>query len=125
MPIDANYPPSRIVLCEDADCSTVICHQKYEREFADFSTVLVVDSVDTQTQRVAQVPDRLNNSVNGQHLLYVLFTSGSTGNPKVLIEHHNVTSLIMGLKDVKLGRGSVLQNAPGMMPPRSKCGVRS
>jgi non-ribosomal peptide synthetase component F len=56
----------------------------------------------------------LENHNNGEHLAYVMYTSGSTGQPKgVMIPHRGIMRLVLGANYAKLDRETVaLQLAP-------------
>ncbi|KAJ1968797.1 hypothetical protein H4R35_006326, partial [Dimargaris xerosporica] len=99
VPIDPTYPTDRIAyILKDCGVKHVLYH-------ADDATVAV--AARQHTQCTAHVLDELLQShgpanmaacplptIQPNHLAYILYTSGSTGQPKgVMIEHHSLATL--------------------------------
>ena len=89
LPIDPSYPKARIqYLLDDSQCRVIID----EKELASFKKK--AKQYDTGNQSVEVTP---------QNLAYLMYTSGSTGQPNgVMIEHKNVVSLIKSCTYVEL-----------------------
>jgi amino acid adenylation domain-containing protein len=106
VPIDADEPEGRLAaVLADADAAAAVT--TLTSAFAT-SGLPVVDPVDAPAPR-ADLP-----TVDGPDLAYLMYTSGSTGQPKaVMVEHRNVTNLVTQPNYVTLGPSDrVLHLAP-------------
>jgi amino acid adenylation domain-containing protein len=97
LPLDPTHPPERLRLqLTDADVKVSVVQGKFAPLLADQDVQRVVlddESADWRTL----ADDDVALSVQSSQLAYVLFTSGSTGQPKgVLIEHRSVVRLVKG-----------------------------
>ncbi|QDK79696.1 amino acid adenylation domain-containing protein [Spirosoma sp. KCTC 42546] len=107
VPIDPEYPHDRVAfMLADSSASMLITSKKYHTgERATYQTagplsnqptVVLIEQVlaelETYPKSAPNVP------VTGHDLAYILYTSGSTGQPKgVLIEHHNLVNLLYSM----------------------------
>ncbi|MVM34747.1 amino acid adenylation domain-containing protein [Spirosoma sp. HMF4905] len=107
VPIDPEYPHDRVAfMLADSSASLLITSKKYHTgeqishqstgRQATKTSVLLIEQVlaklDTYPKEAPSVP------VTGSDLAYILYTSGSTGQPKgVLIEHHNLVNLLYSM----------------------------
>lgn len=85
VPIDARYPKERIdyMIC-NADISCVISYKNMKQKFDSFRTRCVcLDELDYSNYPVN------NLFVTYNEIIYILYTSGSTGNPKGVEVYHN------------------------------------
>ncbi len=81
VPIDVNYPEERVnYLQKDSNCKLVITNTTLEQ---------------FESKRNQYSVNNLSEGASLTDLIYVMYTSGTTGNPKgVMVEHRNVTNLI-------------------------------
>lgn len=104
LPIDIDYPPERKkLILEDSQTNVVL---------ADRDVVLPEE----YTGAILRISDAIISGNNGQHgqvscgpndLAYVMYTSGTTGNPKAtLITHQNVVRLVKNPDYVTLSAGA-------------------
>ena len=99
VPIDPIYPPDRIrFMLEDVGASLLLTQAELAPELPDLGEIEII-CLDAAWPTIAQ--NRLVNPpvcVRPANLMYLLFTSGSTGLPKgVAVEHRNFLSYIQGL----------------------------
>jgi amino acid adenylation domain-containing protein len=95
VPIDLAYPSERIAyILNDADVQIMLTEQSLLAQLpsGDNFTALALDASESP---LTTFSDKNPGIIIQPHqLAYVLYTSGSTGNPKgVMISHHNVTRL--------------------------------
>ncbi|MDM1553022.1 MULTISPECIES: non-ribosomal peptide synthetase [Chryseobacterium] len=95
VPIDSTYPEERIAyLTQSVNCKALIDGQFVER---------FLNNKDTLSS------DKPDVAIEQNHLFHVMFTSGTTGNPKgVMIEHGNIINLIQQQGYLKLNENTVL-----------------
>lgn len=93
VPLDTNYPRERIrYMVTDSDAKAVITlRELVERVGLPAASAICLDDPDVRSE-LAQMPTSApSHGATGESLAYVMYTSGSTGNPKgVQIEHHSL-----------------------------------
>ncbi len=97
MPLDPSYPQARLAyMLEDASPSVVITSEELVEGVPEETLVLALDSAETVAV-LAQEPEvnprdayRLG-ALLPDHPVYVLYTSGSTGQPKSVVGLHRGT----------------------------------
>ncbi|HEX6745677.1 MAG TPA: amino acid adenylation domain-containing protein [Longimicrobium sp.] len=93
LPLEANQPPARLQrLLEQAGCGVVVTSEALGGRISGVETVLV----DADAPSDAEAPS--GRAASAGNLAYVLFTSGSTGEPKgVAVEHRQLANYVRGI----------------------------
>lgn len=100
VPLDPGYPHGRIAfMLADSAARLLVTSEKYRGRYGSAVRELVVEEVwldlDTQPAHFA-MPKLVGND-----LAYILYTSGSTGNPKgVKVTHRNLVNFLLSMRDV-------------------------
>src|SRR5262249_49369478 len=114
VPMDPAHPPSRLAtLAARARLRVVITRRKFCHRLAEVAAMpLVID--DERNAIASESTSNLECRSRPDTLAYVLFTSGSTGEPKAVgVPHRAIVSLVYGLDNVSLGAGlTVMHLAP-------------
>ncbi|MEU7168290.1 amino acid adenylation domain-containing protein, partial [Streptomyces morookaense] len=103
VPLDPGYPDERAArIVEGCGARLLLTHTRHrDRVQARWPelTVLAVDDRQTVQACAAESGDDLQLPVDGNGLAYVLYTSGTTGQPKgVMVEHRAFTSTMAALR---------------------------
>ncbi len=99
LPLDPAYPKDRLAfMCQDAQIVVLLTQEKFAGDFAlPTGKVVCVDHLQEPTE-AARTPQR---SLNSDNLAYVMYTSGSTGQPKgVMVTHRNVANFFTAMDRV-------------------------
>ncbi|HEU4963514.1 MAG TPA: amino acid adenylation domain-containing protein, partial [Bacilli bacterium] len=116
VPLDPTYPEERLrLIVEDAELTVLLTEESLLAQVSAYEVdVLVLDRAGVQKEgqeghsSVAEIPhgldaspreivpeESLTRTVTSEHLAYVLYTSGSTGQPKgVAMPHRPIANLI-------------------------------
>ncbi|MEY9995640.1 amino acid adenylation domain-containing protein/non-ribosomal peptide synthase protein (TIGR01720 family) [Streptomyces sp. V4I8] len=103
VPLDPGYPDERIARIAEGSGARLVLTRTRHRDrlsarFPDL-TVLAVDAPETHAACAAQSAADLDLPVTGDTLAYVLYTSGTTGQPKgVMVEHRAFTTTMAALR---------------------------
>ncbi|MBV8436658.1 MAG: amino acid adenylation domain-containing protein [Silvibacterium sp.] len=95
VPIDASYPASRLsFLIEDSQAHSLLTNRSIAADLPQLATNVIC--LDSDWPAIALEPGiNLANDGGPEELAYVMYTSGSTGNPKgVLVPHRAVLRLV-------------------------------
>ncbi|GAB3327484.1 hypothetical protein GCM10027299_28160 [Larkinella ripae] len=97
LPIDPTFPPQRIeFMLTDSAAQVLVTSKTVQGKPPVQVTPLLVEDALVESTSLGKYAPTL--SVTGDDLVYVLYTSGSTGQPKgVLIEHHNLVNLLTSM----------------------------
>jgi len=104
VPLDPSHPSERVRrIIEEAGIRTLVSESPFRASTGNLcSKVIELDdpSAPWQNESADALMDS-ENDVTPEDLSYVLYTSGSTGNPKgVMTEHRNVTSFVTAFNRV-------------------------
>ena len=94
MPIDIEYPSQRIeYMIKDSNTKYILTLSNLEKRLNDIIDVKCVN-MDNNEKYIAKRQNN-NNDIAYNDMAYVMYTSGSTGNPKgVMVSHQNVVRLV-------------------------------
>jgi amino acid adenylation domain-containing protein len=109
LPLDPSYPAERrAFVLRDAGAVAVVTSRRAPRDGLGAS--LPVVEVGEETADAA--PPAPGAAASGDHLAYVMYTSGSTGEPMgVAVPQRAVARLVIGTDYVTLGSGDVIAHA--------------
>ncbi|CAN5532120.1 hypothetical protein BH10ACI2_BH10ACI2_07020 [soil metagenome] len=96
LPMDPNYPAERLqFMVSEAGVKVLITQEAFRSSAAELNCNTVIYT-DTDSDDIsAESVERPSSSVKPENLIYVTFTSGSTGRAKgVMIEHRNVANAV-------------------------------
>ena len=105
VPLDPHHPKERLAYVLDDSGMAVVLASAETRALLPFDRpgVAVVDFERAEAE--GEVHQSAGNLATSCNLAYVMYTSGSTGNPKgVMVEHHNVVNFFTGM-DGAIGKG--------------------
>src|SRR5262249_41664752 len=104
VPLDASYPRARLeYMLKDAAVSVVLTEPRLQQlateVTASMTRVLCLDDI----WATAVIPANLSGPLDSGNLAYVMYTSGSTGQPKgVMISQRSVNNLFRSMDDYLL-----------------------
>src|SRR6267142_2505986 len=116
LPLDPSYPRERLslMLGDGEGRALLTLTQKHLRDQLPTQDTETI-SLDSQWEAIAPLSDKNpDNLCTAENLAYVMYTSGSTGNPKgVCIQHRGVVRLVTNTNYAEFGPEEVfLQFAP-------------
>src|SRR5262244_1210369 len=82
VPLDVEYPVERLeYMIEDAGIGVIVSGEK-ESERLPGGSVRVIDAYTERSEIERESERKLESEVGGENVAYVMYTSGSTGEPK-------------------------------------------
>ncbi|MCB9419418.1 MAG: amino acid adenylation domain-containing protein [Ardenticatenaceae bacterium] len=113
VPLDPAYPEERLIfMLEDTQAPILITQPHLLDSLPPHKAEII--TLDAGWGEDASQTGNLENHCNGENLAYVMYTSGSTGQPKgVMIPHRGIMRLVLGANYAKLNTETIaLQLAP-------------
>ncbi|WBW96388.1 non-ribosomal peptide synthetase [Oceanirhabdus sp. W0125-5] len=98
MPIDPEYPIGRIqYMLSDSNSRILLTHNNFQDNIEYNGQIIDISDENIYRRDVK----KLENINKSEDLLYVMYTSGSTGNPKgVMLQHKGVVNISKWYKDM-------------------------
>ncbi len=113
LPIDLKYPKDRIAfMLQDAAASHVVARPDTRAFFP--KSVVMIDVAALMARRPAEKNENKNTqaAIDGGALAYVMYTSGSTGEPKgIEICHRSIIRLVRNIEYVRLAADDIFLHA--------------
>jgi amino acid adenylation domain-containing protein len=101
VPLDPHYPKERIAyIVEDSRVPVIVTDRELEGRLSAHSAMLVVP--DSEWQEIGEYADDdlIDVRADADSLMYVMYTSGSTGNPKgVLLPHRGACNYVLWMRE--------------------------
>lgn len=104
VPLDPSYPKERLkFMLEDAAPLVLLTQQRLLDELPDYGAQVICLDCDQEITEDESEED-LPNGAGAESLAYVMYTSGSTGNPKgICVPHRAINRLVLNTDYINLG----------------------
>jgi amino acid adenylation domain-containing protein len=100
LPLDPTLPPKRLAfMLQDAQPTVLLTQQHLKNSEIHHQHTVYLDTDWQKLARESEVNPK--SEVNSTHLIYVMFTSGSTGYPKgVAVEHKQLVNYVHSIQEI-------------------------
>lgn len=98
IPLDPQFPLNRInYMLDDSKAVMLLLSEKYKGRYESAAKELILEEAWKELDHYEATDPNL--MVDGNDLIYILYTSGSTGNPKgVQITHRNLVNFLLSMQ---------------------------
>jgi amino acid adenylation domain-containing protein len=98
IPLDPVFPINRInYMLEDSAAVVLLTSDRYKGQYVSNAKEIILDNIWANLKSYPVIDPDVN--VKGKDLIYILYTSGSTGQPKgVQIKHHNLVNFLYSMQ---------------------------
>ena len=98
LPIDTNLPAERVnYMLRNSEAKILCTSAEHSHKYEDFPNKYLFDDIWISRHNYSVHPPEIEE--NSSHLAYILYTSGSTGQPKgVAVERKNLVNLLLSMQ---------------------------
>ncbi len=96
IPLDPDFPANRLkYMLEDSDCRFLITENSLKNLFHYYNGKII----SVEDYRNCKADEKKTNLIEDKNVVYILYTSGSTGNPKgVQITHESLVNFLLSMQ---------------------------
>ena len=111
LPIDINYPDERIeFMLKDSSCRFTLTSKSLSSSINKLLKTICIDLSDFD-DNFGKVDTNVIAPKQEESLAYIMYTSGSTGNPKgVIVTHKNIVRLVKNTNFIKFEKEERIYN---------------